>query len=167
MKLADTSYDNSETDCCACFDPAAWADEEVVWENVPFVKERVRSFAHIPLTFGRAITRANDAIEAAAAYPHDPFTLTRHVSPWRSDLYVSVQREIDGVQIESLSGTFLVRVFEGPYRLAGQWEAEMRTLAEERGRTVDDVLFYYTVCPKCAKHFGKNYVVVLAQLASE
>jgi hypothetical protein len=25
-------------------------------------------------------------------------------------------------------------------------------------------IFYYTTCPKCAKRYGKNYVVLLAQI---
>ena len=29
---------------------------------------------------------------------------------------------------------------------------------------VNDELFYYTTCPNCAKIYGKNYVVLLAQL---
>jgi len=24
--------------------------------------------------------------------------------------------------------------------------------------------FYYTTCPKCAKHYGKNYVVAFAEV---
>jgi hypothetical protein len=24
--------------------------------------------------------------------------------------------------------------------------------------------FFYTTCPKCAKKYGKNYVVILAQI---
>ncbi len=32
------------------------------------------------------------------------------------------------------------------------------------GREVSDVYFFYTTCPTCAKHYGKNYVMVLGRL---
>jgi len=165
MKLAETNYDNRETACCARFDPEAWDEGEVIWDHAPFVHERVRAFLHIPLTFGRAIKRANDAIEAAAAYPADPLTLTRHASPWRSDLFVTAERDVPGATMSRLSGTFLTKVFEGPYRDAGEWDKEIREQARAGGRDVSDVYFYYTNCPRCAKHFGKNYVVLFAKLA--
>jgi hypothetical protein len=33
-----------------------------------------------------------------------------------------------------------------------------------RGRTLETLYFFYTTCPKCAKHYGKNYVVGIAKL---
>jgi len=36
---------------------------------------------------------------------------------------------------------------------------------KSEGRMVKKVYFFYTTCPKCAKAYGKNYVVVLAQVA--
>jgi len=35
---------------------------------------------------------------------------------------------------------------------------------EGRGQKIRKLLMYYTTCPKCARHYGKNYVVILAQL---
>ena len=31
-------------------------------------------------------------------------------------------------------------------------------------KTVQKLYFFYTTCPKCAKHCGKNYTVLLAQV---
>jgi hypothetical protein len=164
MKLAETHYDNRETGCCARFDPDAWSEREVTWRNTPFVHECVRAFMHVPLNFGGAMGRANEAIEAAAAYPADPITLSRHSSPWRTDVYVMTDREVPGADMERLSGTFLTKVFEGPYRDAGRWERDIRNEASAAGRRVEEVFFYYATCPKCAKHFGKNHAVLFAKL---
>lgn len=32
-----------------------------------------------------------------------------------------------------------------------------------RNELLKKMFFYYTACPKCAKAYGKNYVVLLAQ----
>ncbi len=39
--------------CCPRFDPAPWDSQEVTFENRLFVKDRVRSFLHIPLNCGK------------------------------------------------------------------------------------------------------------------
>ena len=65
----------------------------------------------------------------------------------------------------TLSGTFLAKVFEGPYRDAPRWMAELRHLAAARGKRVQRFLYGYTTCPRCSKAYGENYVVLYGQLA--
>lgn len=62
----------------------------------------------------------------------------------------------------SLSGTFLTKVFEGPYSNMRQWIEEMKSFVQSQGKTLERLLFYYTTCPKCAKKHGSNPVVLLA-----
>ncbi len=165
MKLAETRYDNSETGCCAPLDTGRWDEQEVIWDGKPFLRDHIHEFLHIPLNFGSVITRDNEAIEAAEAYPLDPLWITEDVSPWGSDIYVAVDREVPGMTMDRLSGTFLTKVFEGPYRHMGRWMKEMEAYVEGKGHTVAKMFFYYATCPKCAKHFGKNQVVLLAKVA--
>jgi hypothetical protein len=33
-----------------------------------------------------------------------------------------------------------------------------------RGKQLQQLYFYYTTCPKCARKYGKNYVVILARI---
>jgi hypothetical protein len=40
----------------------------------------------------------------------------------------------------------------------------MGEYVKSRGREVKKLYFYYTTCPKCAKKYGKNYVVLLAEV---
>jgi len=42
-------------------------------------------------------------------------------------------------------------------------EAMKAWLAGE-GKNFSKLYFYYTTCPKCQKKYGKNYVVLLAQV---
>lgn len=165
MKLAETRYENSETGCCARLDVEQWNEKELNWEDQQFLKDHIRAFLHMPLNFGSVISRDHQALERAAAYPQVPFWLTDEVSPWGSDIYVATDRPVPGAEMVSFSGTFLTKVFEGPYRDVGRWIQEMTRYVVSRGRTLSKVYFYYATCPKCAKHFGKNQVVLFAKVA--
>jgi hypothetical protein len=43
----------------------------------------------------------------------------------------------------------------------------MGSLVESRGRKINKMYYFYTTCPKCAKVYGKNYVVGVAELNVE
>ena len=66
--------------------------------------------------------------------------------------------------MERISGTFLTKVFEGPYKDAGKWVKEMKDYVQSKGREIKKMYFFYTTCPSCAKFYGKNYTVILAQV---
>ena len=40
----------------------------------------------------------------------------------------------------------------------------MAAYVKERGKHLDTMYFFYTTCPKCARHYGKNYVVGVAKV---
>jgi hypothetical protein len=40
----------------------------------------------------------------------------------------------------------------------------METYVQAKGKKMDTLYFFYTTCPKCAKHYGKNYVVEVAKV---
>ena len=165
MKLSETNFDNDETGCCARLDVRKWDGQSLTWKDKPFLKDHIRAFLHIPLNFGSVISRDHARIEDAGAYPADPFWLTDEVSPWGSDVYTAVDRsELPGATIEALSGTFMTKVFEGPYRDVGKWIHEMEDHVRSRGHEVKKMYFFYATCPKCAKHYGKNHVVLFAQV---
>jgi hypothetical protein len=66
--------------------------------------------------------------------------------------------------MERMSGTFLTKVFEGPYRNARKWMNEMKAYVASKGKQIKRMYFFYTTCPKCAKVYGKNYTVLLAMV---
>jgi len=84
------------------------------------------------------------------------------VSPWKAEHFFAVDRDIPGEEMTTLSGDYVTRVFEGPFSSAGAWHKEMAALARDRGHEGGPVYFFYTTCPKCAKAYGKNYVVGVA-----
>jgi hypothetical protein len=63
-----------------------------------------------------------------------------------------------------LPGNYITKVFEGPYKDEPKWMKAFSAYASEQGYTLDDVYAFYTTCPKCAKHYGKNYVVLFGKI---
>lgn len=90
MKLAETTYDNAETGCCARLDEAKWDDREFEWKDKLFLKDHIRA--------------------------------------------------------------------------VGKWIKAMDAHVESLGKRTKRHLFYYATCPKCAKHFGRNQVVLFAEV---
>ena len=164
MKLEQTNYDNSETNCCARLKKEQWDEKEFVWRDKLFLKDHIREFMHIPLNFGSVISRDHETIEEAEAYPEEPLWLTDEVSPWGSDVYIAVDREIPGVNIEKISGTFLTKVFEGPYREVGKMMHQMEDYVRSKQKETGTIYAYYATCPKCSKTLGVNQIVLFAEV---
>jgi Bacterial hydrolase len=160
----DELNQQAETGCCPRFDPEPWDDKEITFENKLFVKDRVRSVLHIPLNFGKVMVRNMEQIKAADAEPDEMLLLSDENSLWGSDVYIAVSKDVPGAQMTRISGTFLTRAFEGPYKDIRQWIAQMKAHVASKKKEMEKLYFFYTTCPKCAKVYGKNYVVLLAQI---
>lgn len=158
--------EEKKDECCPKFNPEPWEGKTLNWDNKLFVKDTVRSFMHVPLNMGKVITRMAKQVQAAEAAPADEdfIILSDEVSPWKSDQYMSVTKEVEGLENVKLSGTYLTKVFEGHYKEMKNWHGEMMQYVKDQGKEVKKLYFFYTTCPKCAKKWGKNYVVALAQV---
>ena len=152
------------TGCCDPFNPELWQDREITWKDKIFVKDHITSFFHIPLNMGKKVVKNVELIEKANARAPYQLMLSDEKSLWGSDIYIDVSKEVPGAQITTLSGTYLTKVFEGPYSSAGKWAQEMKEYVDTKGKILKKLYFSYTTCPKCAKAYGKNYVVLFAQI---
>ncbi len=152
------------TGCCEPFNPEPWQDKEMTWQDKLFVKDHVTSFFHIPLNMGKRIIKNMELIQKAGARAPYQLMLTDEKSLWGADIYIDVAKDVSGAQMAKLSGTFLTKVFEGPYQNAGKWAVEMKEYVKSKGEELKKLYFSYTTCPRCAKAYGKNYVVLFAQI---
>lgn len=159
-------YEDSETGCCKRFDPKPWDGRKVALKDKLFVKDRVRSLFHIPLNFGGVMARNMECIRASGAQAKEPLMLVDESSPWGADVYIAVAKEVPDAGHARISGTFRTKVFEGPYSRARAWAREMRRYVESKDETLRKLYFFYTTCPKCAKVYGKNYVVLFAEVGA-
>ncbi len=150
--------------CCPPFDPAPWDGKEITWSGKPFVKARVTSLFHIPINFADVLKATMEKIMAAGAALPEYLALSDENGLFGSDLYIAVAKDVPDVKNERLSATFLTKVFEGPYKNAGKWAAQMKDYVRSQGREAKRLLFFYTTCPKCAKLYGKNYTVLFAEV---
>lgn len=156
---------DNETGCCPRFKPEGWDAQELHLKDKPFVRATTISALHMPLNMGSTFERVQTHMtDAGAVDPDDYIILSRDVSPWGAEHYFAAQKEVPGEQNVTLSGDFITRVFEGPYRDAGKWHAAMQDAVRARGAEPGEVYFFYTTCPKCAKVYGQNYVVGVARI---
>ena len=160
----DKLYEQAETGCCPRFDPEPWDEKEITWQDELFIKDHVRSFLHIPLNFGKVMVKNMERIQAAGALAPQPLMLSDEKSLWGADIYIAVSKEIPGAEMKRISGTFLTKVFEGPYKNVGRWVKEMKAYVKSKGREIKKMYFFYTTCPNCAKVYGKNYTVILTMV---
>lgn len=159
----DKLYD-SETGCCPRFNPQPWDEKEVVFKDKLFIKDHVTSFLHIPLNFGKVMVKNMERIVKADALALEPLLLSDENSLWGADIYIAVSKEVPGAEIARISGTFLAKVFEGPYKNVRKWVKEMMSYVQSQKKSLQKLYFFYTTCPKCAAHYGKNYIVLLAKV---
>ncbi len=159
-----TNQSVQPTGCCEPFDPALWQEKEVTWNKKIFVKDHVTSFFHIPLNMGAKVVKNMKLIEAANVKAEHQLMLTDEKSLWGADIYIDVSKEVPNAQMATISGTFLTKVFEGPYQNAGKWAEEMKEYVKSKEKELEKIYFSYATCPKCAKVYGKNYAVLFAQI---
>jgi len=160
----DKLYEQSETGCCPRFNPEPWDGKETTWQNKLFLKDHVKSFFRIPLNFGQIMVKNMEKIKSAGALNPESLMLSDEKSLWGSDVYIAASKEVPGAEMVKISGTFLSKVFEGPFQNIGKWMKEMEIFVKSKGKEGKKTYFFYTTCPKCAEFYGKNYIVILTQI---
>jgi hypothetical protein len=110
------------------------------------------------------MVRNMEKIQKAGASAKETIVLSDEKSMWGSNVYIAVEKDFPGSDSVRISGTFLTKVFEGPYKDTGKWMREMNAFVTLKGKTAKKTYLFYTTCPKCARVYGKNYVVILAEV---
>jgi hypothetical protein len=119
----------------------------------------------MPFGFGTTIKRLIKKIEAAGAtWSQDRLALSDHTSKWNMDLYLAVDKDVPGAEMRTLSGSFLSKVYEGPFSKTREWCDDFQSYAKSEGVELGKQYMWYTTCPKCARRYGKNYVVILGEI---
>ena len=155
---------NQNQECCPKFDPEPWDNKTFEWDNKKFIKGRVFTLFFMPINFGFVVKKLMAQIEKARAKAEDWMGLSDHTSKWNMDLYVAVDREIPGAVNTALSGKFYSKVYEGDFKETGKWCNDFENLVKSKGLNIKKWYMWYTTCPKCAKKYGKNYVVIIGRV---
>jgi hypothetical protein len=156
--------EKKEVECCPPFDPAPWEDKVCDWDKKKFIREIVFTFLYMPVNFGQKMRKLDKLVTKAGATFSGAMCLSDHTSRWNMDILLSVDKEIPGVENIILSGKFYSKVYEGSFSETGKWCREYESIAGTKGWTIKKWYMWYTTCPKCAKKYGKNYVVIIGQI---
>ena len=157
---------NDSSTCCPVFDPKPWDNKTHIWKDKLFLEDAVFQIMHIPVNMGQVVTRMFAKIQAAKATPEnkDFLMLCYDPSPWKSQIYMTVTKDVPGGKMTKLSGTFESKVFDGPYQAVPQWIKEMDEILKQKGQKALKYYFHYAYCPKCMKKYGHNYCIAFAQV---
>lgn len=156
-----------QRECCPKFDPTPWDGKIFEWQNKKFIKGKVFTLFYMPLNFGPVICKMMKKTQKAGANIMDNLCLSDHTSKWNMDLYMAVDKEVEGAENITLSGKFLSKVYEGDFKETGNWCKDFENYAKERNLKIKKWYMWYTTCPKCAKKYGKNYTVIIGLVEDE
>ncbi len=91
---------------------------------------------------GSMYPKTMNAIEAAQALDMDQvIVLSYDPSAWCGEHYFSVTKAVPGQEMVQITGDFLTKVFEGPYKNAPKWEKEMDVFVKSKGKQVKKAFF--------------------------
>jgi len=156
----------NQNTCCPEFDVKYWDNKTHIWKDKLFLKDDVKQIMHFPINMGKVITRMWQQVDTAKAGPDtkDFLILAYDPSPWKSELFMTVTKNIPGSNIVKISGTFISKVFDGPYQDVPKWLAQMDKYLADKNQKSLKYYIHYAYCPKCAKKYGHNYGIVFAQV---
>jgi hypothetical protein len=154
----------NDKECCPKFDPEPWDGKILEWDNKKFIKDKVFTLFYMPVNFGAVITRMTGRVEKSGAQVLDWLNLADHTSKWNMDLYLAVDKEVSGAENVTLSGKYLSKVYEGDFSKTGEWCKDFKEYAKGKNLDIKKWFMWYTTCPKCAKKYGKNYVVIIGKV---
>ena len=156
-------------ECCPKFDPKKWDQKTFNWENKKFIKESIPTLFHMPFPpmIGKKITKmwkAAEEVGATSTNKEDVLVLFCDPSPFKSELFLSVTRDVPNMTNVKISGEFFSKVFDGPYRDIPKFISQMDEYLAEREKKAKNYYVHYAYCPKCAKKFGHNYMILFAKI---
>lgn len=152
---------------CPQLNVTLWEEKIHHWKNKLFLRDEVHQFMHMPLNMASVVNSMFTKAEEANALPDtDTSLLLAHdPSPWKSELYLAVTKPVPDGNMTTLSGTFVSKVFDGPYNHVPQWIKAMDSYLASRKQKALKYYFHYAYCPTCAKKYRHNYCISFAQVA--
>ncbi|SNR53964.1 hydrolase [Lutibacter flavus] len=156
--------------CCPKFSTEKWDKKTFNWNQKPFIKSSIPTFFHIPIPrmIGKKVTRMMKLAEESKKIDEnieDTLLLFTDPSPFKSDLLLSVTGNVTNAKNTSLTGVFMSKVFDGPYNSIPKFIKQLNTYLSEQGKKAKNHYVHYAYCPKCAKKYGNNYMVLFAEIA--
>lgn len=159
-------------ECCPEFKPGKWDKKSFNWEEKQFIKESIPTFFHIPFPpmIGKKITRMMNLATSADkidSKKDEVLVLFQDPGVFRSNVYISVTGAVPGANNAKIPGNFIARVYDGPYNAVPKFIKDMNMFLETEGKKIprdDEYYIHYAYCPKCAKKYGHQYMILFARI---
>lgn len=156
-------------DCCPKLNIRKWDKKTWKWENKKFIKDSVLEFFHIPFPpmIDKKINRMWKAIKQSGAdtpNKEDTLVLFHDPTPFKGEIYISVEKDVPTENNVVISGNFVSRVFDGDHKSIPKFIKIMNEYLSKSGKKAKDYYIHYAYCPKCAKKFGNNYMILFAEI---
>lgn len=163
-ELPKMDMNNSGTGCCPVFDPEPWDRKLFELSDLQMVKASTKSLFYVPLNMGKVMEQTMNSIRNNDGEVKDRYLiLSEDVSPFRCEHHFLVNKPINGLENEILSGRFYTMVFNGGYNQVPKWIEKLKGEMEGKNLILNRVYAFYTTCPKCAKEYGNNYIVLFGE----
>lgn len=157
-----------QDECCPRFDPKKWDKKIINWKDKLFIKDSMFTLFHIPFPWviGKKILRLHKAIEKSKAFPKKDEWLLLFYDPnaFKSEMYMGTTKEIEGEINIRISGKFIARVFDGPYKAVPKFMKKMDEYLLQENKKAIKYYVHYAYCPKCSKKYGHNYMILFAKV---
>lgn len=160
---------DEKKECCPEFHPERWDQKNYAWHDKPFIKESMPTLFHIPFPklMEKKIIRLCQQAENSKmteADSEDALLLFHDPSAFKSEIFLSVTGVVPNADNTVISGAFVAKVFSGPYNAVPKFMKQMNEYLAAQGKEAKDYYIHYAYCPKCAKKFGNNYMIIFAQV---
>lgn len=161
-----------EKECCPKFNPKKWNGKTFIWKNKPFIKESIPTLFHIPFPpmIGKKIVRMMNLATSSNkidSKKDEVLILFRDPSAFKSEIYFSVTGKVPDANNTNLSGTFIAKVYDGGYNSIPKFVKDMNNYLTKKGKKIpknEDYYIHYAYCPKCAKKYGHNHMILFAKV---
>jgi len=160
---------NHKKECCPEFNKDKWDEKTFNWENKHFIKETIPTFFHIPFPpmIRKKITKMWKLAEnskTTLTNKEDVLVLFADPSPFKSEIYLSVTGDVLNAENIKISGTFISKVFDGPYNVVPKFIKQMNEFLDNKNKKAKKYYIHYAYCPRCAKKYGHNHMILFAEI---
>jgi hypothetical protein len=160
---------NSTQNCCPELNVEKWDKKTIQWEQKRFIKVTMPTLFHMPLPsmLGKKMMKLHELAVKENATIEDvseALILFRDPSAFKSEIYYAVTKEVPGADNCEISGNFESVVYDGSYNKVPVFMKEMDSYLKQTGKTAKDYYIHYAYCPKCAKNYGHNYMILFARI---
>lgn len=163
-ELPRFTADDQKTGCCPEFHPEFWDHQQFDFKNYSFITAKSKTLFHVPINLSEVMTETQKAIDDAHQNFDDQYLiLSEDVSNFKTVHYFLTKGEVPNYPSVKLEGIFEASVFDGPYQDLPKWVKSYQAYLQTEGKASTRLMTFYTTCPDCAKAYGHNYVVLMAQ----